>query len=74
MLRAAWCSVVADTYYAEHDKKLMLNAIIWFSSHDKRYSAIKQMELILGQMRLASCLLILKIHVLVNSWKMRQNI
>lgn len=31
--------VVADAYYAEHDEKLTLNAIIWFSSHIGCYPA-----------------------------------
>lgn len=61
--------VVADAYYAEHDEKLMLNAVIWFSSHDKHYSAIKQMKLRLELMRLASGLLISKIHVFMNCEK-----
>lgn len=31
----------ADVYYAEHDEKLTLNAVIWFSSHVERYFGSK---------------------------------
>lgn len=45
--------VAADAYYAEHDEKLALNAVIWFSSHVERFCYIKQVKLRIGWMHLA---------------------